>query len=138
MTTSSQGEPMSGLTRMSNRDHRNIVIEPGDTVIVSASPIPGNEEAVAKTIDNLFKGGGDGDTSRSVHCHVSGHGSREGAEADARPLRPPRAWHGGSRMLVQHSLLTEAPTSTWTRSSVLENGQVVKNTTASGPGWQDQ
>src|SRR2546428_230611 len=52
MTTGSQGEPMSGLTRMSNRDHRNITIEPGDTVNVSASPIPGNEEAVAKTIAN--------------------------------------------------------------------------------------
>ena len=77
MTTGSQGEPMSGLTRMSNRDHRNITIEPGDTVIVSASPIPGNEEAVARTIDNLFKEGAMVHYEPLKHCHVSGHGSRE-------------------------------------------------------------
>ena len=57
MTTGSQGEPMSGLTRMSNRDHRNINIEPGDTVIVSASPIPGNEEMVHRTINRLLQRG---------------------------------------------------------------------------------
>src|SRR5581483_1196258 len=56
-TTGAQGEPMSGLARMANRDHRFVEIEPGDTVIVSASPIPGNEEYVARTIDNLFKAG---------------------------------------------------------------------------------
>src|SRR5207244_11775867 len=57
MTTGSQGEPMSRLTRMSNRDHRNITIEPGDTVIVSASPIPATEAALAKGIDHAVKAG---------------------------------------------------------------------------------
>src|SRR5689334_25126577 len=56
-TTGAQGEPMSGLARMANRDHRFVEIQPGDTVIVSASPIPGNEEYVARPIDNLFKAG---------------------------------------------------------------------------------
>ncbi len=56
-TTGAQGEPMAGLARMANRDHRFVEIQPGDTVIVSASPIPGNEEYVARTIDNLFKVG---------------------------------------------------------------------------------
>ncbi|TME79111.1 MAG: ribonuclease J, partial [Chloroflexi bacterium] len=56
-TTGAQGEPMSGLARMANRDHRFVEIQPGDTVIVSASPIPGNEEYVSRTIDNLFKAG---------------------------------------------------------------------------------
>jgi ribonuclease J len=74
MTTGSQGEPMSGLTRMSNRDHRNITIEPGRHGIVSASPIPGNEEAVAKTIDNLFKEGRWSTTSRSCTATSPGTG----------------------------------------------------------------
>ena len=56
-TTGAQGEPMAGLARMANRDHRFVEIQPGDTVIVSASPIPGNEEYVGRTIDNLFKVG---------------------------------------------------------------------------------
>ena len=96
MTTGSQGEPMSGLTRMSNRDHRNITIEPGDTVIVSASPIPGNEEAVAKTIDNLFKEGA------MVHVRADAALPRlrprlaRGAEADARPGQA-AAFHPGPR-----------------------------------------
>ena len=55
VTTGSQGEPTSALARMANRDHRQVQIAPGDTVIVSAAPIPGNEELVARTIDNLFR-----------------------------------------------------------------------------------
>ena len=104
MTTGSQGEPMSGLTRMSNRDHRNITIEPGDTVIISASPIPGNEEAVAKTIDNLFKEGAMVQYEPLVHCHVSGHGSREELKLMLGLVKPRHfiPVHGEYRMLVQH------------------------------------
>ena len=128
MTTGSQGEPMSGLTRMSNRDHRNITIEPGDTVIISASPIPGNEEAVAKTIDNLFKEGAMVHYEPLKHCHVSGHGVAGGAEADARP-REARHFipvHGEYRMLVQHGLLAEGAGVPVDGIFVLENGQVVE------------
>ena len=109
MTTGSQGEPMCGLTRMSNRDHRNITIEPGDTVIVSASPIPGNEEAVAKTIDNLFKEGAMVHYEPLVHCHVSGHGSREELKLMLGLVKPRHfiPVHGEYRMLVQHGLLAE-------------------------------
>ena len=64
-TTGAQGEPMAGLARMANRDHRFVEIQPGDTVIVSASPIPGNEEYVSRTIDNLFKAGATSSTTRS-------------------------------------------------------------------------
>jgi ribonuclease J len=128
MTTGSQGEPMSGLTRMSNRDHRNITIEPGDTVIVSASPIPGNEEAVAKTIDNLFKEGAMVHYEPLVHCHVSGHGSREELKLMLALVKPRHfvPVHGEYRMLVQHAMLAEGAGVDVDKIFVLENGQVVE------------
>ena len=128
MTTGSQGEPMSGLTRMSNRDHRSITIEPGDTVIISASPIPGNEEAVAKTIDNLFKEGAMVHYEPLVHCHVSGHGSREELKLMLGLVKPRNfiPIHGEYRMLVQHGLLAEGAGVPVDGIFVLENGQVVE------------
>jgi ribonuclease J len=128
MTTGSQGEPMSGLTRMSNRDHRSITIEPGDTVIISASPIPGNEEAVAKTIDNLFKEGAMVQYEPLVHCHVSGHASREELKLMLGLVKPRHfiPVHGEYRMLVQHGLLAEGAGVPVDGIFVLENGQVVE------------
>jgi ribonuclease J len=128
MTTGSQGEPMSGLTRMSNRDHRSITVEPGDTVIISASPIPGNEEAVAKTIDNLFKEGAMVHYEPLKHCHVSGHGSREELKLMLSLVRPRNfiPIHGEYRMLVQHGLLAEDVGVRPDGIFVLENGQVVE------------
>jgi ribonuclease J len=128
MTTGSQGEPMSGLTRMSNRDHRSITIEPGDTVVVSASPIPGNEEAVAKTIDNLYKEGAMVHYEPLKHCHVSGHGSREELKLMLSLVRPRHfiPVHGEYRMLVQHGLLAEDVGVDPNGIFVLENGQVVE------------
>jgi len=93
-TTGSQGEPMSGLARMANRDHRFVEIETGDTVILSASPIPGNEEYVSRTIDNLFKAGANVIYHAIRHAHVSGHASLLHPDArrvpDAGPSRPSR------------------------------------------------
>lgn len=107
VTTGAQGEPMSGLARMANRDHRFVEIQPGDTVIVSASPIPGNEEYVARTIDNLFKAGANVIYHAIKHAHVSGHASAEELKL-MLGLTKPRNFipmHGEFRMLVQHGRL---------------------------------
>jgi ribonuclease J len=106
-TTGAQGEPMSGLARMANRDHRFVEIQPGDTVIVSASPIPGNEEYVARTIDNLFKAGANVFYHTIRRAHVSGHGSQEELKL-MLGLTKPRYFipiHGEFRMQVQHGRL---------------------------------
>jgi ribonuclease J len=106
-TTGSQGEPMSGLARMANRDHRFVEIQAGDTVIVSASPIPGNEEYVARTIDNLFKAGANVVYHAIRHAHVSGHGSQEELKLMLNLTRPKHfiPMHGEFRMQVQHGRL---------------------------------
>ena len=106
-TTGAQGEPMAGLARMANRDHRFVEIQPGDTVIVSASPIPGNEEYVARTIDNLFKAGANVYYHAIKRAHVSGHASQEELKL-MLGLTKPRYFlpmHGEFRMLVQHGRL---------------------------------
>ncbi len=77
ITTGSQGEPTSVLSRIANNDHKQIRIVPGDTVIISATPVPGNEETVARTIDNLFKLGAHVVYDAIMTVHVSGHASRE-------------------------------------------------------------
>lgn len=77
ITTGSQGEPMAALTRMSRGDHRQINIKPGDTVVVSATAIPGNEKSVGKTINKLFKRGAEVIYESVSGVHVSGHASQE-------------------------------------------------------------
>ncbi len=106
-TTGAQGEPMSGLARMANRDHRFVEIQPGDTVIVSASPIPGNEEYVARTIDNLFKAGANVYYHTIRRAHVSGHASQEELKLMLGLTRPTYfiPMHGEFRMQVQHGRL---------------------------------
>ena len=106
-TTGAQGEPMAGLARMANRDHRWVEIEPADTVIVSASPIPGNEESVGRTIDNLFKDGANVFYHTIKRAHVSGHASQEELKLMLDLTRPKYfiPIHGEFRMLVQHGRL---------------------------------
>jgi ribonuclease J len=106
-TTGAQGEPMAGLARMANRDHRFVEIKQGDTVIVSASPIPGNEEYVSRTIDNLFKAGANVFYHTIKRAHVSGHASQEELKL-MLGLTKPRHFipiHGEFRMQVQHGRL---------------------------------
>lgn len=109
LTTGSQGEPMSALTRMANRDHRQISISPGDTVIISASPIPGNEKAVSRNIDMLLKLGAKVIYEHISGMHVSGHASQEELKLMLSMVKPQYfiPVHGEYRMLIKHAELAE-------------------------------
>ena len=127
-TTGSQGEPMAGLARMANRDHRFVEIVPGDTVIVSASPIPGNEESVARTIDNLFKVGANVYYHAIRHAHVSGHASQEELKLMLN-LTKPKSFipiHGEFRMLVQHGRIASEMGVSAENIFIIENGQPIE------------
>jgi ribonuclease J len=127
-TTGAQGEPMSGLARMANRDHRFVDIEPGDTVIVSASPIPGNEEYVARTIDNLFKAGANVYYHTIKRAHVSGHGSQEELKLMLGLTRPKHfiPIHGEFRMQVQHGRLAVETGVDPSNVYIIENGTPIE------------
>jgi ribonuclease J len=126
-TTGAQGEPMAGLARMANRDHRWVEIKPGDTVIVSASPIPGNEEVVGRTIDNLFKGGANVYYHDIRRAHVSGHASQEELKLMINLTRPQHIIpvHGEFRMLVQHGRLAQELGVPAQNIFIIENGQPI-------------
>ena len=94
ITTGSQGEPMSALTRMAMNDHKKVDIMPGDTVIISATPIPGNEKLVSRTIDHLYKLGADVIYEKSNGVHVSGQpgGNQDDAQSGASAFLHACAW----------------------------------------------
>ena len=109
MTTGSQGEPTSALVRMANKDHRQIQIVPGDTVVLSSSPIPGNEMLISRTIDNLCRLGARVLHSRIANVHVHGHGAKEELKM-MFSLVNPRFFvpvHGEYRHLMTHAHLVQ-------------------------------
>ncbi len=127
-TTGAQGEPMAGLARMANRDHRFVEIQAGDTVIVSASPIPGNEEYVSRTIDNLFKAGANVFYHAIKRAHVSGHASQEELKLMLVLTRPRYfiPMHGEFRMQVQHGRLAMETGVAPDNVLIIENGQPIE------------
>lgn len=134
LTTGSQGEPMSALTRMAMADHRKVEIVPGDTVMISATPIPGNEKMVARTVDYLFKQGADVIYDSSSGIHVSGHGSQEELKLMINLVRP-RYFipvHGEYRMLKVHARLAQEVGIPKANIFLAENGSVLEFTADSG------
>lgn len=125
--TGSQGEPTSALVRMGQRGFRSINIVPGDTVIVSATPIPGNEELVNRTIDNLFRLGANVFYDEVLDVHVSGHASQEEQKMMINLLRPKYfvPIHGEYRHLVLHSKLAQQCGLDSERIFVMETGDVL-------------
>ncbi|HEV3092024.1 MAG TPA: ribonuclease J [Candidatus Cybelea sp.] len=130
MTTGSQGEPMSGLSRMSVRDHKQFKIEPGDTVVISATPIPGNEKSVHKTINNLCKLGAIVIHGTDGRSHVSGHASQEELLLMLNLVRPEFfiPVHGEYRMLAAHGKLAVETGVEPGNVFVAENGDVIEFT----------
>jgi ribonuclease J len=130
LTTGSQGEPMSALTRMASNDHRHVAIKPGDTVIISASPISGNEKSVAKTVDQLFKLGANVIYESTDGMHVSGHASQEEQKLMLSMVRPQYFMpvHGEYRMLIKHAQLAEELGIPRENIFITENGGVVEFT----------
>ena len=134
ITTGSQGEPMSALTRMALSDHRKVGIVPGDTVIISATPIPGNEKLVAKTVDNLLKLGANVIHGKSEGIHVSGHASQEELKLMHNLVRPKFfiPVHGEYHHLVRHAKLAQELGMPKENVFVVENGTVLEFTKDKG------
>lgn len=130
MCTGSQGEPLSALARIANGDHRTIEIEEGDTVIVSATPVPGNEKAVTRVINSLAKIGADVYDKSRARVHVSGHAGAEELKIVLSIVKP-RAFmpvHGESTHLRAHARLAEATGVPADNIFVMENGDALELT----------
>ena len=130
LSTGSQGEPMSALTRMARSTHRTVDILPGDTVVIAATPIPGNERYVGRTVDELMRLGahviyGPGPASP---VHVSGHGSQEDLKLMLNLMRPKYfiPVHGEYRMLRHHAMLAEAVGIDKENIFMIDNGDTVE------------
>lgn len=129
VTTGSQGEPTSALTRMANQDHPHIKIVEGDTVIMSASAVPGNEALVHRTVDNLFRLGAKVLYNRIADVHVRGHASQEELKI-IHALVKPRYFvpvHGEYRHMVLHAQLAES-LNQGTDSFIMTDGDVLEIT----------
>jgi ribonuclease J len=128
LCTGSQGEPMSALTRMAYNDHQHVRIEEGDTVIISAKPVPGNELRVHDTINRLAKSGAEVLHQEIAPVHVSGHGHAEELRTILAVLRPRNVMpvHGEFRMLAAHSRLARDAGIDADHIVLAENGSVVE------------
>jgi ribonuclease J len=110
ISTGSQGEPLSALRRMAHGEHRDLELHSGDTVIFSATPIPGNERSVNETVDRIFQIGAQVITARDAPIHASGHGWQEELKLMLNLTRPRYVmpFHGDHKRLRLHAQLAEA------------------------------
>lgn len=130
ITTGSQGEPMSALARMAASEHRKIAIIPGDTVIISATPIPGNEKFVSKVVNQLFKKGAEVIYDSVEKIHVSGHACQEELKL-MQALVKPKFFipvHGEYRHLKKHGELAMELGLPEKNLVICENGDVIELT----------
>ena len=144
ITTGSQGEPMSALTRMAFSDHRKVAIGPNDYVIISANPIPGNEKTVGRVVNELMKRGAEVVYEKMYDVHVSGHACREELKLMMGVIKPKYyiPVHGEQKHLQKHAALAESVGIPSKNIILADNGKVVELTkdaikcTASVPAGQ--
>jgi len=134
ITTGSQGEPTSALVRIANREHRQLHIVRGDTVVISASPIPGNESLVSRTINSLFKQGAQVYYDKVSQVHVHGHGSQEELKLMLNLVKPKFfiPIHGEYRHLCLHARLAQSLGIPKENAFILEDGDILELSPQSG------
>jgi len=133
ITTGTQGEPMSALSLLAHEKHKWLMIEKGDSVIISASVIPGNERGVSKIINNLLRAGANVIYEAFEDVHVSGHGYREELKM-MLSLAKPKFFipiHGEHRNLVYHAKLANEMGLPESKTHIMENGDIVELTSSS-------
>jgi ribonuclease J len=130
MCTGSQGEPLSALARMANGDHKSVQVERGDTVIISATPVPGNEKAVSRVINRLAKAGAILKHKGNARVHVSGHAAAEELKLMLNLVQPTYFMpiHGETRHLAAHALLAQSVGMYEEDVFVLDNGDCLELT----------
>ncbi len=128
VTTGSQGEPMSVLSRIATDEHKHIKAKEGDTVILSAKMIPGNERSIGRIINHLFKRGANVIYEKVSEIHVSGHASKEELKLMLNMIRPKYFMpvHGEYRHLAYHSSLAEKTCVSKENIFILENGEMLE------------
>jgi len=128
ITTGSQGEPMSVLSRIATGEHKLIKIKDGDTVILSAKMIPGNERSIGKIINHLFRRGANVIYEKVSEVHVSGHASKEELKLMLNLIKPKYFMpvHGEYRHLVYHSMLAKKMDIPKENIFILKNGDIVE------------
>ncbi|MBE6796995.1 MAG: ribonuclease J [Ruminococcaceae bacterium] len=128
VTTGSQGEPMSALHRIAAGEHRNVEIIPGDMIIISATPIPGNEKLVSKVINELMKRGANVVYEKMYDVHVSGHACQEELKLMLSIVKPKYfiPLHGEQKHLAKHSMLAQSMGMAKENIVVAQNGNVIE------------
>ncbi|TLM80366.1 MAG: ribonuclease J [Actinobacteria bacterium] len=133
LCTGSQGEPLSALARIANRDHKTVTVDEDDTVVISASPVPGNEMAVNRVINRLSKAGVEVLHRGNAHIHVSGHAGSEELKLMLNMVKPRYFMpiHGESRHLRAHARLAEQVGMDRRDIFIMDNGQCLELTAGS-------
>ena len=127
ITTGSQGEPMSALSRIASGEHKGVKLKPGDMVILSSTPVPGNEKSVSNVVNKLFEAGADVIYSDIAEIHVSGHACQEELKLLHSLIKPEffMPVHGEFRHLISHARLAESVGEKSENIFVLDNGDVL-------------